>query len=282
MTGSRHAACRLWHMGIGLALPLALWGCSAPAEEAAEDVSYDASVEDSGDYGEVDNGTTTAAYPPAAETPSPAPDLDLPAYPQWPPEPPSSRRVLDSMISSREGMSLYDAGEGLREALEAAGYYQQTYYSIPGGFLLATETERIAEDGGTLPIDERNRRPGDDSEDSLWAGIRDLFLERPPTLYRYIAIVVTNQPFTTARDEDLDTEEAAERTQGGSSNLTSRARTIPFSEDFQVTALIYEFQNDGIGYDLEPLAPGKLDPQTHLVKSGLAASLEQQFGGGSN
>lgn len=252
-------------------MSLCLWACSGTAQEEAEAYDYEADpyedaymTDDGGEIG------STAAY-------SADPDLDLPSYPQWPPEPPSSRRVLDSMIASRDGLSLYDAGERLREALEQAGYYQHTYYAIEGGFLLATETERIAQDGATLPADERILRPGDDSDGSLWTGVRDLFLERPPTLYRYIAIVVTNRPFTTASDEVLDTQEATGRTQGGSSSLTRRARSIPFSDDFQVTALIYEFQNDGIGYDLEPLAPGKIDPQTHLVKSGLAATLERQF-----
>ncbi len=279
MTCSRHTAGKLWQLALTLALPAGLWGCSEAAEDAGEAYSYEEEAQGPA----YDDDPYVDAVDEAAAAPI-SPDLDLPAYPQWPPEPPSSRRVLDSMIASREGLSLYDAGEGLREALEAAGYYQQTYYSIPGGFLLATETERIAEDGGTLPAEERNRRPGDESDESLWAGIRDLFLERPPTLYRYIAIVVTNQPFATAMQEELDTEEAVARTQGGSSNLTRQARSIPFSDDFQVTALIYEFQNDGIGYDLEPLAPGKLDPQTHLVKSGLAATLEAQFArrGGGN
>jgi hypothetical protein len=218
------------------------------------------------------------APPPVALTPADPtlPALNLPAYQPWPPEAASSRIALDQLIGARDGLSLYRSAELLREALTEAGYGQHSFYSVPGGYILVTQTERTDPQGRGLTGMQRYQKPGEDRRDSLWLRIRDLFLERPETYYRYLAIVVSDQPFG-ASDGELTTDEAAKRTARGYNDLTDEARSMAFGERYRVTALIYEYINDGIGYDLAMIAPGRLPPKEHLVMSGLQDTVPRAF-----
>ncbi len=205
----------------------------------------------------------------------PPPGLNLPAYQPWPPEEASSRVALDRLIGPRGSLSLYDTGELLREALNQSGYQQHAFYAVPGGFILVTETERTDPEGNGVNGIGRYQRPGEDRTGFL-VSIRDLFLERPETHYRYLAIVVTDQPFC-ASQETLTLEEAAQRVRRGLTDLTQETRDIAFADRYRVTALIYEFVNDGVGYDLTMVAPGRIPPQDHLALSGLSETIPTVF-----
>lgn len=206
--------------------------------------------------------------------PEPA-GLNLPPYPQWPPEESSSRFEIDRLIGPRGDLSLYETGELLREALSQAGYQQHTFYAVPGGYILVTETERTDEQGHGVTGIGRYQMPGEDRT-GLLVSVRDLFLERPESYYRYLAIVVSDQPFC-AVGEELTLEEASTRVRRGLSSLTDATRDIAFSDRYRVNLLIYEFANDGIGYDLAMVAPGRIPPLTHLELTGLSDTIPQIF-----
>ncbi len=227
-----------------------------------------------------DAGSFTGAQSEPFETANPCsapppPGLNLPAYQPWPPEEASSRVALDRLIGPRGNLSLYDTGELLREALNQSGYQQHAFYAVPGGFILVTETERTDPEGNGVNGIGRYQRPGEDRT-GLLISIRDLFLERPPTYYRYIAIVVTDRPFCSS-GATLTLEEASARVRRGLTDLTDETRDIAFEDRYRVTALIYEFVNDGIGYDLSMVAPGRIPPQDHLALSGLSETIPQSF-----
>lgn len=203
-------------------------------------------------------------------------DAAIPAYPVWPPEVPSSRASLDRFIAKRGGMSLYDAGQKLIGAFEDAGYLEHSFYSAPGGFVLVTRIEKIGENGAALDGAERYRLPNQRSDPSMTDYIRGLFFEAPPGFYRYIAIVVSNEPYRTS-NENLADSEAIKRLRAGSSDLDRSYRTIPFSTDYKVDALIYEFRKDAQGGKVRMIDPGRLPPQTHLARTRLDAEIRKHF-----
>lgn len=214
--------------------------------------------------------------PPIAAPCETRPDLDIPAYPTWPPETPSSSISIDYLIEDREGLSLYDAGQRLRTSLREADYGQHSFYSVPGGFILVTVTEQIDTQGKTLPAEQRYLDPGEGREASLLLRIRDLFFERPDAFYRYIAIVVSDRGISTS-DEALTSDEARRRVSGGISNLGADARDIAFDESFNVTALIYEYVNEGVGTELKMIDPRRLDAALHLDRTGLVQTVPDAF-----
>lgn len=225
-----------------------------------------------------DNGFGSQPEPEAEKPQLPSqtnPLLNLPAYPKWPPEKASTRIGLDYLIEGREGLSLYDAGQRLRTALREANYIQHSFYSVPGGFILVTDTEQISPEGAGYTGTKRYQMPGE-GRDSWWLIIRDLFLERPDSFYRYIAIVVSDQPFS-AVGEELTREEAVERLQLGNTDLGQEAREFAFTSNHSVTALIYEFMNGGADTKLEMISPGRLDAGLHLSASGLDQTIPKQF-----
>ncbi len=255
-----------------LSIPIACAGAE-PADNAVEAAAC--AAEEAGCAAEA--ASCAAEYAIATANEPVESDLDIPRYPDWPPEIPSSRISLDNLISDREGLSLYDAGEKFVTAFSDAGYLQNSFYSVPGGFILVTDTEKIDLDGSALEGNARYQMPGSIRDLSLGRIIRNLFFERPTTMYRYIAVVVSNQPFVTS-EKQLKIDEAKTVVQHGITNLTDRAKNVPFSKDFKVTALIYEYENRGVNYDLDFVAPGRINPAIHLKKTNLGFTVPNQFG----
>lgn len=215
-----------------------------------------------------------AQTPPDPQTQRPP--LDIPSYPDWPPREASSRIDIGDLIRNREDLSLFDAGQRLRAALDLADYPEHSFYSVPGGFILVTQREQIDPQGRALQGLARFQRPGEGRDTSMMTRIRDLFLERPPSYYRYVAIVITDRPFG-ATEGSLSAQEATDIVQLGSTALTRDARDIAFTDDFIAIALIYEYVNNGVGSGLDMIEPGRLRPREHLERSGLADALPRVF-----
>ena len=206
----------------------------------------------------------------------PGSGASIPTYPVWPPETPSSRASLDRFIAKRTGMSLYDAGQKLIGSFEDADYLEHSFYSAPGGFVLVTRIEKIGEDGRALEGAERYRLPNQRSDPSMTDYIRDLFLEAPPGFYRYIAIVVSNEPYRTS-GASLANSEAIKRLRQGSNDLDRSYRGLPFSAEYKVDALIYEFRKDSKSGKAQMLDPGRLPPNIHLARTRLDAAIRKRF-----
>lgn len=202
-----------------------------------------------------------------------APDTDeFPAYP-WPPEAPSSLVSLSELydFSVGGGASLFDVSESLRVALRESGYLEKRYYAAPGGFVMVTRLEQTDEQGTPLPDGKRYLLPDDVGDFSFAAYIRNLFFA-PEGYYRFIAFVVTDRAYTTS-DSALAEDSALARLRGGSVELLSVFRDMPFSNHHRVDALIYEFRLAAQNAAVEPVTPGRLPPETHLEHSGLASAL---------
>ncbi len=201
----------------------------------------------------------------------------IPSYPVWPPEAPSSRVSLDRFIQARTNLSLYDAGQKLKRSFEQAGYLEYGYYAAPGGFVLVTRIEKISAKGDRLPGTERYKLPSERSSGSLTSFVRGLFLDAPPGFYRYIAVVVSDKPYQTSR-KPLSSKQAEIRLTRGSNNLSSVYKEVPFTKDYNVDALIYEFTKNTRTGKVRMIAPGRLTPSIHLTKTKLKKTIASNFG----
>ncbi len=200
----------------------------------------------------------------------------IPVYPVWPPETPTWQFSLDTIIGSRTDMSLRDVGTRLQRAFGQAGYLEHSFYAAPGGFAVVTRIEQMDDNGNRLRGSERFALPGTRTRDSLSSLLYSLFVNAPPGYYRYIVIVVSARPFAT-RNRLLDDEEALRRLRSGANSLTSVYSRVPFSDEYSVDALIYEFRWNGADGDVLMLEPGRVSPQDHLTRTGLARSVRRNF-----
>jgi Tetratricopeptide repeat len=231
---------------------------------------------------------TPPPSPPPPPAPSPPPPLmgsltppsparsGIPVYPVWPPESPTWQFSLDRYIGSRDGMSLGTAGSRLQAAFESAGYLEHSYYAVPGGFAIVTRIEQMDSAGNRLRGSARYELPGQRARDSLTNILYSLFVNAPPGYYRYIVVVVSVRPFAT-RNRLLDDDEALRRLRSGANRLSSVYRRVPFTDDYNVDALIYEFRWDGGDSPVRMLEPGRVSPQDHLTRTGLARAVRSRF-----
>lgn len=195
----------------------------------------------------------------------------LPWHP-WPPEDPSSFATLSSFFDFGAGSaSLYDVAQLLTGVLARVGYVELGYYAVPGGFALVTRLEAISSDGEALAGAQRYRLPSDRVDFSLVEYIRSLFFA-PQGRYRYLAFLVTDQPYVTA-DRPLDERTALERLRQGGVSLPVHYRNRPFSVDHRVDVLIYEFLKQAADGDVWILRPGRIPPDVHLERTGLLVAL---------
>lgn len=199
-------------------------------------------------------------------------EVEPPAYP-WPPERPSSTLPLTRAFSDLRGRALGEVADRLGAALTASGFDERSFYTAPGGFVVASRIEKIAADGARLPDTERYLLPRDLADTGLIAALAGLFYDADPGFWRYVAFVVTDRAYVAAPGT-LAGAAAEERVAAGARRLDTELAREPFTNAHVVDALIYEFQLDAEAAEPAPLRPGRLPPTAHLEKAGLLAALE--------
>jgi len=204
----------------------------------------------------------------------PLPPPPLPAL-AWPPPEPSYHEPLPESIKRDSDTSLLDISDRLSGILHAAGYAQQTFYSVPAsdgyGFALVTRLERFDGTGAPLGGDKRFRPPlVEDTEVDLTEFIKSLFIT-PSGSFRFLVFVITDQPFV-ASGQQIDAAQA----QGllkGPKRLPSTYKAKQSLDDFHVDVLIYEYKwHEGLD-EAEKKVPGEHSVLWHISGSGLAAPL---------
>ena len=167
----------------------------------------------------------------------------------------------------RNGPRLSDANYALRYLLAEGGYEEVRYYAVPEGFAMVTRLERI--DGDGLP-----REPGRWNFARSFNGpftigeyLRALFYA-PPGFYRIIVFVLTPRPMSaegaiTGRDAE------AWFTNGGTS-LPDEIGMRRYTDNFQFSVLIYEFERSADEEETNVRRPG-LPIAQHLKGAKLEA-----------
>jgi hypothetical protein len=167
--------------------------------------------------------------------------------------------------------SLADVGHRVVRALEAAGYSEYSFYAAPEGFAIVARLERVQPDGTPAPDQLRFLTPDSAEPFSLATYVTRLFFA-PEGYYRQIVFLVTPAVVRPSGPKP-NAKDAEALLQGGADRLPAVYRSIPFSPDDQVTALIYEYHKGSENGQVTTLTPGRLDARTNLVRSGLYAQL---------
>ena len=205
--------------------------------------------------------------PPTHSKPKPLEPL-LP----WPPPEPSARMVLPRRLLA-DRATLGEVDDRLRNVLSGAGYDDLGYFAVPNGYAAVTRLERTDEVGKSIVGASRWELavPAAQSFD-LFDYLKAL-LTAQTGHFRVIAFVVTPAPFTASAAE-VDALSAQRWAQSGHNALTPALRSQPFTAEFSVTALVYEFSKSRgertVHFDL----PGDLTATTHLQEAGILAALQ--------
>jgi hypothetical protein len=205
------------------------------------------------------------------------PTAEIPAFP-WPPPNPSSTATLSlGRLGQRagEGITLGDVNDRLKEALDADGYDDRGYYSIPEGFALVTRMEQIQADGSPKPpptrwVTEIGPMGG---SFSLGDYLKALF-GAPKGYYRLFVFFVTSQPVSPG-GTGVPKGTAEIWQSAGASSLPSDIAKQEYTRDFTCTVYIYQFEQTGIGEDAQQNVPSTITGKQHLQKANLWDTLEK-------
>ena len=231
-------------------------------------------------------GCATAPLPPPPPPP-PAPAPDRPSSPPvharpddgppclqgalapfpWPDTPPPTA----SRLIVRDYLSPVPATLGgllgtLRRELAAAGY------PLPGvlgagcnGFALVLEGERVNPDGSRAAFQEWNQR----THFTLAEVLHQLWTAEPGYYRMIVLVAATERPRYAGAP--LSAHALAELADQGAEELPPAMAALPFSSDYELRALVYEFVRDNQGAAQVP-PDGRIPVVTHLKSAGLLPS----------
>lgn len=194
-------------------------------------------------------------------------ESNVPVF-QWPPPRPSARANLpDSLWAPQHPKArLADVAEFLEEAFERAGYGTRSFYSVPKGFALVAQLERIESDGS--PFAEDRRWSTDIASGRLFSlstYLQALFTA-PEGRFRIIVFVVTNEPFSHTGDR-VSFKVAKDWLWHGTNKLPPSVGIARYTEDYFCTALIYEFVVSKQPDRAHVSDPSSVPARVHLQKS---------------
>ena len=162
--------------------------------------------------------------------------------------------------------------QSIESAFQEAGYGEKSYYSVPGGFAMASQIEQINQDGSPKDSIDRWLETPPIRKVSLAWYLNALFLARPG-YYRVIVFVVTSKAFPQ-RDAKVTSEESKQWVSSGLNKLPEEIGNQEYSSAHSCTALIYEFKQAGKHAQL--MEPSQITGKTHLDKAGLMSAFAKR------
>ncbi len=210
----------------------------------------------------------TTSSPMGSDTTMPPQEEEYPEFPWPPPEASASVVIPRQFLASATGTTiLSDVDRRLVNVLERNGYFESSYYAVPGGFALVTKMEQInaageSKDRATRWIIERQPL----QKFSLNEYLRALF-SAAPGRYRVIVFIVTPHPFSQS-EATVTSREASRWLGKGVDQLPGTIGRLNF-ERLKCTALIYEFARTSDVADPMLRKPSSLQGRTHLEMAGI-------------
>lgn len=200
--------------------------------------------------------------------------LPIPEFP-WPPPEASASMLIPGEFwgaLSKDAKFLKSIDSTLVEALNACGYIEKSYYAVPGGFAIVTRLEQFYEDGTPKELPDRwSTEVGHLKTFSLKEYIKALFTARPG-LFRVVVFIVTPYPFTQSKVK-VSREEVMWWLKAGVNKLPDDLSMIEYSNQYTITALIYEFKKLDVDQNANQQIPGILTGKGHLEKNGFIKAL---------
>jgi len=199
-----------------------------------------------------------------------ATDIHLPYFP-WPPPEQFQRHTLTEQLSTG-ARSLGDVNARLRQALQANGYEQRSYFQVSGGFALVTQLEQFKADGS--PKTGANRwkdYPVQENFEGVWDYLKSLVMSTPGN-FRIFVFVVTDQPYGQSLRR-VGKQEAVGWLSNGLNRLPPKIAEMQISGQHYLDVLVYEFEAPPSTKLCQQKWPATLNAQTHLQKAGLSRSM---------
>lgn len=170
---------------------------------------------------------------------------DLPNFP-WPlPEPSSYDIFREDELRQLKRDSFGELTDSLEQILKQSGYSKFKYYNIPTGVAMATQLERINNEGKPFPIPERwdieNLGMSLDNFDLV--RLLRILVGAEPGYYRVLVFVLTDINQVIVFDDAPNSEqEIVNMATDGAIMLPENIREIEFNERFKLTVLVYEME----------------------------------------
>jgi hypothetical protein len=194
----------------------------------------------------------------------------MPEFP-WPPPRASASDVIprELLVGNAAHPTLSTVAQAIESAFAQTGYGQKSYYSVPGGFAMASQFEQINQDGSPKQsFDRWSLQVPPLRKWSLSSYLNALFTAQPG-YYRVIVFIVTSKAFPQ-RDVKVTSEQSRAWVSSGSNKLSEEIGNQEYSPAHSCTALIYEFRQTGKHAEL--VDPSQITGKTHLDKAGLMAA----------
>lgn len=194
----------------------------------------------------------------------------------WPPPKASARDVIPISFFSK-CKTLGEVDSVLNNALEKAGYIEKSYFQIgegENGFAVATRLEQINKDATSLQGTNRWAIKRNERNDvSVGSYLKSLFFPQKG-YFRVIVFLVTNNSVRTS-NESPSRDMALGWLDDGEFNLPSGMIEKRFTEDFSVTALIYEYELPENNVNATLIPSSIHQGREHLKKSNLWSELNK-------
>jgi hypothetical protein len=200
---------------------------------------------------------------------------EVPEFP-WPPPKASASDTIprELLVDNTAHPLVGTVARAIESAFQQAGYGEKSYYSVPGGFAMASRMEQMNQDGSSKASADRwSLEVPRMSTFSLSLYLTALFRGRPG-YYRVIVFVVTPQPFWQSSAK-ITSEDAGVWVSSGLNKLPEKMANQEYSPAHTCTALIYEFKRTE-GRRAEFVDPSEITGPTHLEKSGLMAAFAKR------
>jgi hypothetical protein len=194
----------------------------------------------------------------------------MPEFP-WPPPRASASDVIPRglLVGNAAHPILSTVAQAIESAFAQTGYGEKSYYSVPGGFAMASQIEQINHDGSPKEsFDRWSLQVPPLRKFELGPYLTALFTARPG-YYRVIVFIVTSKAFSQ-RDVKITSEQSRAWVSSGSNKLSEEIGNQEYSSAHSCTALIYEFRQTGKHAEL--VDPSQITGKTHLDKAGLMAA----------
>jgi hypothetical protein len=184
-------------------------------------------------------------------------------FPEWPPPDASSYYTLPASIFA-SASTVGQAVTLITTALDANGYSEKGFYSTKdGGLAIVTRREPFADDGSSLPPNERwSARPS-----GAFTLIHNSYVAKR---YRVFVFLVGPVPPVERSTKTITREEASKWWRDGRKGLPPEVAERPLGKA-NSTVLAYEFEGGETKTKL--VMENAIPAQTHLQKNGVLASL---------
>lgn len=166
-------------------------------------------------------------------------------------------------------------GQVSRKITKALGSedYPYRFMSVPDGFVIVAQMEQYNADGSIMNGSSHRwvDYPPQESFGLSWKYIRSLIYPKKGYL-RMFVFIITSQSYSSTKTKISKSDAAAWLSQGVN-RLPKRISGMPFSNDYSVSLLVYEFEVPESNHRAEQSCPCQYQAKDHFKLSGM----QQQF-----